>query len=303
MFARTAILGAVLSLSTSAMAAITSVDLSTYQLTATYNLPLPAAAEASAVTWNWDNGNMFVLGDEGETLVEVTRAGATVSTMSLSGFGDTEGLTYIGNGQFVIAEERLQDVFLLTYVAGGSVNRGTLQSVSLGPTIGNIGLEGISYEPGTGDFFVVKEKDPQAVYQASLNFAAGTGTVTGLFTPALGVADLSDIQVLSTVASLQGTADQDNLLIFSQEASKLLEVSRTGQVLSEFDLSAITGNAEGVTIDSNGVIYIVAEEYIGGSTPQLYVLTPAVPEPETYALMIAGLGAIAAVARRRRSKR
>ena len=72
------------------------------------------------------------------------------------------------------------------------------------------------------------------------------------------------------------------------------------------DLSGIVPfNAiEGVTIDENGVIYLIAEQDQRTGAPansrsQLIVLT-AVPEPETYAMMLAGLGLLGFVAARRR---
>jgi hypothetical protein len=132
------------------------------------------------------------------------------------------------------------------------------------------------------------------VSTASIDFTAGTATVSSLFTPSLNVLDLSDVQVLRTVPGLAGTADADHLLIFSQESSRLLEVSRSGAVLSSFDFSALASDAEGVTIDADGVIYVV------GETPAMYVLTPPpIPEPETYALLGAGLALVGAFARRR----
>ena len=251
-----------------AHAQITSLDLAHYRLTGKYALPPVAASEASAVTYNCDRDSLFVLGDEGQALAEVSRTGALISSMRLTGFQDTEGITYVGNGRFVLTEERLQRAYLLTYTAGGKVSRRSLQSVSLGPTVGNVGIEGISYEPLNGTFFAVKEKSPQAVYQATLDFPNGAASVTSLFTPALGVADLADIQVLSTVPSLVGTADQDNLLIISQESRRLLVVSRSGAVLSQFNFSALSDRAEGVTIDTSGTIFVVDEG------PFLYVLSP-----------------------------
>lgn len=278
-----------------AQAQITSLDLGNYQLSGTYALPSVEASEASAVTWNWNTNSLFVLGDEGEAVVEVSRTGSLLSSMSLSGFGDTEGLTYIGGNQFVLVEERLQDAYLFTYTAGGSLARSSLQSASLGPTIGNIGLEGLSFDPVTGRYIVVKEKDPQAVYDASLNFGAGAATVSSLFTPALGVSDLSDVQVLSTVPSLLGTSDENNLLIYSQESARLLEVTRDGSILSSFDFSALSGSAEGVTIAADGTIFVVDEG------PNLYVLAPSpVPLPAAAWLLISGLGAVGFGARRRK---
>jgi uncharacterized protein YjiK len=287
----------------SASAAINQLDLADYSLIATYDLPSVQASEASAVTWNWDTDTLFVLGDEGDYVVEVNKQGQQIGSMNLFGFDDTEGLTYVGNGQFVVIEERLQDAYRFSYTAGGAIGRNTTPAVSVGSTVGNVGLEGLSYDPLSGRFIIVKEKTPQAVYDAALDFTTGSATVTELVPPANQFArlfdtlDLSDVQTLTTVMSLRGTADQDNLLIYSQETPRLMEVTRNGEVLSQFDFSAIAEDAEGVTIDGNGVIYIV------GETPRLYVLAPTapVPEPESWALLLAGLGLIGATARRRLS--
>ena len=82
--------------------------------------------------------------------------------------------------------------------------------------------------------------------------------------------DLSDIQVLNTVSSLHGTEDQDNLFILSQESRILIEFDRNGTALSLFSFQGITDSAEGVTIDADGNIYVVAEN---GVRPRLYVLS------------------------------
>jgi uncharacterized protein YjiK len=267
------------------------LNLANYTHVATYGLPAAAAAEASAVTYNWDTGSLFVLGDEGDALVEVSTSGAELSVMSLTGFDDTEGLTYIGGGQFVLTEERLRDAFLLDYSAGGSADRSGLPTSDLGTTVGNTGIEGISFDSVSGSYFTVKEVSPQEVNRASISFGS-PAVVESLFTPDLGVIDLSDVQVLSRVGSLIGTPDQSNLLIYSQESRRLLEVSLLGAVVSQFDFTALSASAEGVTIDPAGTIYLVDEG------PNLFVLRP-VPEPATLALCAAGLAAIVLVRMRR----
>ncbi|MCC6207617.1 MAG: SdiA-regulated domain-containing protein [Gammaproteobacteria bacterium] len=298
-FAAAALAGLALLAPSGASAAITALDLTNYTLTGTYTLPSIAAAEASAVTYNWTTDTLFVLGDEGDALVEVTRTGAQLSSMTLTGFADTEGLTYVGGGQFVLTEERLRNAYLLNYTAGGSVDSAALPVVDFGTTVGNTGIEGISYDPRDGSFITVKEISPQEVNRNVVNFGAGTAAVSSLFTPNLGVTDLSDVQVLATVSSLTGTADEDNLLIFSQESARLLEVDRSGNVLSQYDFSALADSAEGVTIDANGNIYIVAEN---GDNPLLFELAPApVPAPPALVLLGSALAGLAGMTRRRKA--
>jgi hypothetical protein len=267
--------------------ALGQFSLSQYSLQATYPLPLPSASEASAVSYNPDTGTLFVLGDEGDALAEVSLQGQLLTSMTLTGFDDTEGLAYLGGGRFAITEERLQNAYRFTYSAGGSVSRASLPVVDLGPTVGNVGIEGIAYEASTNTFFTVKEKTPQAVRSGTIDFDAGTASMPDLFAPNLGVLDLSDIALLSSVPELVGTPSAQSLLIYSQESQRLLEVSRTGTVLSSFDLTGVT-DAEGVTVGPDGTIYIV------GEAPALYVL---VPGPGTAGMLV--LGGLALGRRRR----
>ena len=71
-------------------------------------------------------------------------------------FYDTEGITYIGSGEFVMTEERDRQLVRFTYVAGTTLTREDTKTVKLGTTIGNIGLEGVSNDPTSGGFLVVK---------------------------------------------------------------------------------------------------------------------------------------------------
>lgn len=261
-------------------------NLSGYGSAGIYHLDDVLASEASAVTYNWDTGSLYVIGDEGDYLVEVDGMGNTLSSMPLSGFEDPEGLTYIGSGRVLIAEERIQDLFELEYDAGASVSRASLTRWDIGPDVGNIGLEGVSYDPATGRIVGVKEKSPQAVYDITLG--PSPNAVVDLLNVPVGLLDLSD------VVQIGG----DRLLILSQESGKLVEVDANGSVLDELDLSFFSTSAEGVTMNGDGVIYVVAEGHpfydpaIGGnrSAPALLVLTPsAVPLPPALYLMLGGL--------------
>lgn len=280
-------------------AAFGQFNLANYGLSATVAYPdgtFPENDELSGITYNPDNGRLYAVEDEGFRIFEFNKSGAFLSSMQLLNAGtDPEGITYIGGGQFLVAEERIQDIYRITYTAGGVVSRPGLPTFSVGDTVGNVGVEGISYDPISGKVFGVKEKTPQAIYTITgLDLPSMTGGVVTSIAPALGLSDLSDVQILSTVPALVGTGDQNNLLVLSQESNKLLEVDQAGNILSQIDLGVLGLNLgstaiEGVTIDENGTIYLVSED------PKMFILN--VPEPSTLALV--GLGGALLALRRR----
>ncbi len=192
--------------------------------------------EASAVAYAGDRidpftgnaGTLFFVGDEGTGVVEISRTGQTIGNMLFdwSGTGstkhDTEGLTYLGGGTLVVGEERLQDAYRFNYVAGGTASLvSSFVSIS-NVSVGNNGMEGLSYDPRNGGGFVsIKQQSPQAVLAGTLTFAGATGmpsslsgdgssppgggvsTMATLFNPAaMGLATLSDVQTLASVDAL-----------------------------------------------------------------------------------------------------
>ena len=148
---------------------VTSVDLSNYVRVGRYSLPEPTRTslpantpagnllcqEASGVTYNWDTDTLFVVGDGGKSVTQVSKSGALIDTMTLPAgsspqgteFYDTEGITYVGNGQFVMSEERDRKLVKFTYAAGTTLTRENAQTVQIGTFIGNVGTEGLSYDP------------------------------------------------------------------------------------------------------------------------------------------------------------
>jgi uncharacterized protein YjiK len=241
------------------------IDLSQYVRVGRFDLPEPTrtsapinnllAQEASAITYNWDTDTLFVVGDGGTSIVQIDKQGNLINTMTLAQgsspqgteFYDTEGLTYIGNGQFVMTEERDRNAVLFTYQAGTTLTRANAQTAHLGTNVGNIGLEGLSYDPQTGGFIFAKEKGPEGIFQTTIDFAndiasngsATTVNSTDLFNPAgLNLVDIADIYAMSNIASTVGVDEQGNLLVLSQESGKILEVDRAGNVLSSLTIQS-----------------------------------------------------------------
>src|SRR5262249_28377266 len=84
---------------------VRSVDLSRYVRVGRFNLPEPTrttppdsvsllAQEASAVTYNWDTDTLFVVGDGGTSVVQVTKTGALINSMTLAPGNSPQGTEF-----------------------------------------------------------------------------------------------------------------------------------------------------------------------------------------------------------------
>ena len=136
-----------------------NIDLSTYVRVGRYNLPEPTRTaaptnnllcqEASAVAYNWDTDTLFITADGSTSITQVSKTGQLIDTMTMAqgsspqgtDFYDTEGLTYIGNGQFVMSEERDRQLVKFTYAAGTTLTRANTQTVKIGNFVPNTGTE------------------------------------------------------------------------------------------------------------------------------------------------------------------
>ncbi|GAB6140152.1 hypothetical protein JCM14076_08810 [Methylosoma difficile] len=289
----------------------TNVDLSTYVRVGRYDLPEPTrtsapansvlAQEVSAVTYNADTDTLFVVGDGGTSIVQISKTGELIDSMTLATgsspqgteFYDPEGLTYIGGGKFVMTEERDRNVVSFTYTPDTVLTRADAQTVDLGTFSPNLGLEGLSYDPQTGGFIIVKEKSPLGVFQTDVDFDAGTATngssttenSVDLFDPSLtGLLDIADVFALSNLSFLDGETESSNLLILSQETGTIINIDRSGTIHSTLNIQSDAGNPlsigaqqhEGLTMDNDGYLYVVSEN--GGGDfdhPQLWVYAPS----------------------------
>jgi uncharacterized protein YjiK len=261
-----------------------TIDLNNYMLVRKQRLPdVPAA---STVSYNADTDSLFMMGDGATRIVQVNKTtAATIDVMNLKAgdFNDTEGLSYVGNGVFVMIEERLRQVHQFLYRAGGSLTRVDVKSVKLGTDAGNSGLEGISHDPFSNGFVLVKEKDPQGVFQTSLDFSNGTASngapslvnASNLFDPALlGVLALNDLVALSKVLPI-AAPDYAHLLLISSASGQVMKVDRAGKVYSSLDIGSVAHH-EGVAIDAQFNLYVNNELGTVGNVgeQELWVYAP-----------------------------
>lgn len=261
--------------------------------------------EASAIAYNRDTGLLYTIGDEGGYIQTHTTAGVNIANqrMGLGSFQDPEGLAYIGNGKFILTEERKQIAHEFTYIPQPTVGAGPGDTIEyhFGEFVSNIGLEGVSYDRLTNTLWGVKEKSPQLVYQ--MTNLGGANTVTTPFDSApFGLLDYGDIYLLSNSNAFTGTSREWNILLLSQESSRIIEVTRTGELVSSLDLTNLGegySSIEGLTMDDNGTLYLVGEGLGSSSESNLFILS-AVPEPSTYVLLAIGALGLLAFSRRER---
>ncbi len=272
-------------------------ELANYTQSGRYPLPVGTgsnllAEEASGVTYNKDTGTLFVVGDGGTAVAQVSTKGVLINSMTLAAdaakpqgtaFYDPEGITYLGNGKFALVEERDRRINEFTYVAGTTLGASGVRSVKIGTTIGNIGIEGLSFDPSSNGFVMVKESGPSGVFQSTLDFAAGTasnGSPTtdnsvNLFDPAkTGLSALNDVFALSNVVA-STAPDYSYLMILSAPNGKVIKVDRAGNIKGTLVVDALAQN-EGMTMDPSGNIYLVSEIGGGAGFPELAVYSPTV---------------------------
>ncbi len=150
------------------------------------------------------------------------------------------------------------------------------------------------------------------------NWTSESAAVTTAFSLSGSFDSLNDIAVLSK-GIYAGTSAANNLLVLTSgdanngSEMNILEVNQSGTVLGVFSLAdldklidpdGVDSHFEGITLDADGNIYLVSDDG-DGSANQSYMVklkfnAPAVPEPATWALMIAGFGLVGAGIRRQK---
>ncbi|MBD3170297.1 MAG: hypothetical protein GF307_12500, partial [candidate division Zixibacteria bacterium] len=136
-----------------------------------------AVPEPSGLALDIEDGYLWTVSDETNRVYRLTTTGQITDSLSYRG-ADLEGVTVSTRDSTIwIVEERSREIVHLDR-SGNELGRISLDTESNG----NNGLEGISFDPGTGRFFIVNEKEPRllieldeqlsVIGQYALNFSA-----------------------------------------------------------------------------------------------------------------------------------
>ncbi len=218
--------------------------------------------EPSGICWHSQRETLFLVGDEGD-LCEIKTDGSLVKQKHIRD-ADFEGVTHDpSTGLLYVAVEEAEAIVEIHPDTFEVLREFSIPREFDGKTLlaaGKEGIEAITFIPDAdhkegGVFYVANqaftlsdEQDISAVFQVELPLRsrAGKAKITGYFAP--GVIDLSGLYYDSAA---------DTILVISDATNTILEYSRKGELLS---IHAFPGdNQEGITVDSDGFIYIAQD--------------------------------------------
>lgn len=227
---------------------------------------------ASGLSYNADSGTLFAIVNNPEYLLELSTSGQVLRKITLTGFHDTEAVVALGQQRFAILEERRHSISLVTITPQTTdLVRSEQQSItfSILGTTENQGLEGIAYDQHSKRLFVVNEKSPkQLIAIDGMGTHESINTSNSLNMSRMWSNDNSQQHFLDSndYSGLHYDDTSKHLLMLSDESRELTEIDQNGNALSRLDLSwwnqdlsSSVPQAEGVTMDNNGTIYVLSE--------------------------------------------
>ncbi len=221
---------------------------------------------ASGITYSRETGTLFIILNGPTRIVETARDGRVLRGIDLVDFEDTEGICHMGGPLFAVVEERKSRITIIR------IDRSTLKitrdrqpqlTLALSGE-DNKGFEGIAWDEAGQRFTVVKERSPMAIYEIS-RFSGDGGSPLDLgIVRSRGI--VPEKLYMEDLSGLHFHEKTGNLLVLSDESKLLAEVGLHGKQISFLELSkgfsglsADVPQAEGVTMDEDGTLYVVSE--------------------------------------------
>jgi uncharacterized protein YjiK len=220
----------------------------------------------SGLSYDDDRDQIWAVVNNPEQLLRLSADGELLGRYPLSGFEDVEGVTYLGDGLLLLAEERKHGLVAVTVPdKPGALFREDYRSLTLGIDLGgNEGFEGLGYDRAGDRLFVVKEHSPRKLYE-----------IRGLKSSLAGDFNLEiidrqtwiDQAVFATdLSSVHFDERTGHLVLLSDESQLLIELDGAGQLVSFRSLlrgfaglADSVPQAEGVTFDKRGNLYLASE--------------------------------------------
>lgn len=230
--------------------------------------PVPGVGNnLSALSYDEQRDQLWAVLNNPEELLAMSKDGEVLARYPLSGFSDVEGVTYLGDGMLLLAEERDHALVVVPVPQrSGALFREDYRSLTLGiQRDGNQGFEGVGYDRARDRLFVVKEHSPMKLYE----IRGLKGSMSGNFD--LEILDhddwIRDSVFASDLSSVHFDERTGHLALLSDESKRIMELDGdSGKLIgfrnldSDFaGLDEAVPQGEGMTFDDRGNLYIVSE--------------------------------------------
>ncbi|MDL2269764.1 SdiA-regulated domain-containing protein [Desulfosarcina sp. OttesenSCG-928-A07] len=228
-------------------------------------LPVRGVTEnLSGLTWNNETKTLFAVINDPPEIVELSTTGAILRRIQLQGFDDPEAVEYIGSGQYIVADEKGQQIICVAIDAETTEIRAEgLQRLSLdmGP-VKNEGIEGLAWDLANRRLYAAKERNPVHIYEIT-GFPQEPNTTMDITVASNRIRDRR--LFISDVSSLVFNSRYQHLLVLSHESKLIIEVDKSGSPISSLSLLMGHGlakpvpQAEGMAMDDADTLYLVSE--------------------------------------------
>lgn len=224
---------------------------------------LPDVANLSGLTYHPQRATLFAVTNKEPEIIEISLEGDILRRIPVTGLVDPEAIEYVGDGMFVLADERTQTLVATRIDAMTTtldLNQAMRLTLALGVN-GNKGFEGLGWDPQAGCLYVAKERDPHRIYEIR-GFPYASKAQIEISEDARRDSRLPG----TDLSSLHFDVGSGHLLVLSEESRLLVELDSDGRPLSSLPLSegraglqASVPQAEGVSMDGQGRLYLVSE--------------------------------------------
>jgi uncharacterized protein YjiK len=216
--------------------------------------------DLSGITYNPLTNSVFMVVNGTPQINEFSVDGTWRRTITMSGFIDTEGITWMYGTKFAVTEERSPYDIIIVDIGPSTTSITKTGGTVIDPAItfvSNLGFEGISYDPVNDWFYVVSEAN-----------AAGTAGGGGRVFKILMDGSFTEYTTLNSALFSAGATDladiaydraSGHLFVLSQEAETVYEVDLSGNI---YDTMAISKyfQPEGFALSwDNSQMFIVGE--------------------------------------------
>ena len=218
----------------------------------------------SGITYSRQSKTLFIVTNRPPMVYNIDKSGRCLRKIFLIGFHDIEGIVHLGGNRFAIVEEKEHSINIVEI----SDNTTTIDRTEVINSLqvdmnkpNSKGFEGIAYDEVKQRIYVVNEKRPKQLI-----------AIDGLVNKCEKIRIKIDLRLLprylfmDDLSGLHFDTKSRHLLFVSDESNLVAEGSLDGEVISYMELEKgyiglidDVPQAEGITMDDDGNIYIVGE--------------------------------------------